>query len=176
MHRNQIDDWKILLNHNAPQIKTNQWLLIKTEVKSTFCRMGYQAFQDLKFYFSDLTSSHSFPAQTTSTTLALLLIQHTNFLALLSLYLWINTKMMLSMWPLNNAGSGHFTLGDNQYKALNAPFLSLSPERAQTYTAMSVFLLNFFFAVYTLILYFFVYLFSVSFSYIMSTIIQHSFL
>lgn len=66
--------------------------------------------------------------------------------------------------------------GNNQYKALNAPFLSLSPEHAQIYTAMSVFLLNFFFAVYTLILYFFVYLFSVSFSYIMSTITQDSFL
>ncbi|CAM9310928.1 unnamed protein product, partial [Rangifer tarandus platyrhynchus] len=77
-------------------IKTSQWLLIKTKVKSTFCRMDYQAFQDLKFYFSNLTSSHSSPAQTTSATLALLLIQHTNFLALLSLCLWVNTKMILS--------------------------------------------------------------------------------
>lgn len=117
MHRNQIDDWKILLNHNAPQIKTNQWLLIKTKVKSTFCRMDYQAFQDLKFYFSDLTSSHSSPAQTTSTTLALLLIEHTNFLALLCLYLWVNTKMVLSMWPLNNARWGHFTLGEQSVQS-----------------------------------------------------------
>ena len=79
--------------------------------------MDYEAFQDLKFYFSDLTSSYSSPAHTTSTTPGLLLIQNTNFLALLSLCLWVNTKMLLSRWPLNNVGSGHFTLGEQSVKS-----------------------------------------------------------